>query len=247
MVLDETRRHARRVAAFLNRFVALFPEGERVAVRPTREAEGRVEVHWVEGGAGLEERRRFEADLLARRLLAGGVTTRRTPDATSRWFDATADAILASVRAAESAAGPQRGKEFDATVTDLKILAQLARFHARRSLAAVHYNLFLRGRRLAELYAATLDTKTALDTWSELVALLGTRETVTFGHPALTLRGAWGAELIRLEFDYRDLEAMCCPPDESWLHEKVWSPSRNEDALTKKPSAPETNTGPPPR
>ena len=70
LVLDETRRHARRVAAFLNRFVALFPEGERVAVRPTREAEGRVEVHWVEGGAGLEERRRFEADLLARRLLA---------------------------------------------------------------------------------------------------------------------------------------------------------------------------------
>ena len=51
-------------------WVALFPEGERVAVRPTREAEGRVEVHWVEGGAGLEERRRFEADLLARRLLA---------------------------------------------------------------------------------------------------------------------------------------------------------------------------------
>ncbi|BAW00753.1 ATP-dependent exonuclase V subunit beta [Thermus thermophilus] len=70
LVLDKTRRHARRVAAFLNRFVALFPEGERVAVRPTREAEGRVEVHWVEGGAGLEERRRFEADLLARRLLA---------------------------------------------------------------------------------------------------------------------------------------------------------------------------------
>lgn len=70
LVLDETRRHARKVAAFLNRFVALFPEGERVAVRPTREAEGRVEVHWVEGGAGLEERRRFEADLLARRLLA---------------------------------------------------------------------------------------------------------------------------------------------------------------------------------
>ncbi|WP_038035350.1 UvrD-helicase domain-containing protein [Thermus parvatiensis] len=70
LVLGETRRHARKVAAFLNRFVALFPEEERVEVRPFREAEGRVEVHWVEGGAGLEERRRFEADLLARRLLA---------------------------------------------------------------------------------------------------------------------------------------------------------------------------------
>ena len=97
--------------------------------------------------------------------------------------------------------------------------------HARRAIAAVHYNLFLRGRRLAELYAATLDTQTALGFWRELVALVGDREELTFGAPPFTLRGSWRAELTRLEFDYKDLEAMCCPPDESWLREKVWSPA----------------------
>ncbi|WP_117237436.1 UvrD-helicase domain-containing protein [Thermus sediminis] len=68
--LGRTYRHARRVAAFLNRFVALFGEGEGVGVEVVREEEGRVEVHWVVGGKDLEERRRTEAALLAQRLLA---------------------------------------------------------------------------------------------------------------------------------------------------------------------------------
>jgi len=69
--LDTTFRHARAVAAFLNRFCILFGE-EGVEVKPHREAEGRVEIHWVLGGKDLEERRRTEAGLLARRLLALG-------------------------------------------------------------------------------------------------------------------------------------------------------------------------------
>ncbi|MGC8875527.1 UvrD-helicase domain-containing protein [Thermus sp.] len=68
--LDRTFRHAREVARFLNRFVALFPEKERVLVAPEREEEGRVEVHWVVGEGDLEGKRRREAALLAERLLA---------------------------------------------------------------------------------------------------------------------------------------------------------------------------------
>ena len=163
----------------------------------------------------------------ARRILAGGVTTRRAPDATSRWFDATADAILASVRAAESAAGEKRGNEFDATVTDLKILAQLARFHARRSLAAVHYNLFLRGQRLAELYAGTLEAKASVAAWRELVVIAGDRYApdLAMGARNFSLAGHWRDELKKLEDDLKDLEAQCCPPDEAVLKEKVWSPA----------------------
>ncbi|MCS6868816.1 exodeoxyribonuclease V subunit beta [Thermus sp.] len=66
--LRETWRHARAVAQLLNRFVALFPEGERVEVVPQRAEEGRVEVHWVVGEGGLADKRRHEAHLLARRL-----------------------------------------------------------------------------------------------------------------------------------------------------------------------------------
>lgn len=68
--LGKTRRHARQIAAFLNRFVGLFPEAERVPVEAVREVEGRVEVHWVVGEGKLEERRREEAHLLLDRLQA---------------------------------------------------------------------------------------------------------------------------------------------------------------------------------
>ena len=162
----------------------------------------------------------------ARRILAESTTRLRTPESTSQRLAELAESLQAHVRTVDALRADLQPPDFAELSLGLRATAQLARFHSHRILSAVHYNLFLRGRRLAELYAATLETKIALDTWSELVALVGTRESISFGHPALTLRGAWGAELIRLQFDHRDLEAMCCPPDESWLHEKVWSPSR---------------------
>lgn len=167
----------------------------------------------------------------ARRILAGGTTTKRTPDATSRWFDETADAILASVRAAETAIGQRRTREFDATVTDLRMLAQLARFHARRALAAVHFNLFTRGLRLAELLAATLAEKEAVAAWRELVAIAGDQYTtdLAMGARNFDLCGHWRDELKRLEANLKELEDQCCPPDEAILKEAVWSPATAGD------------------
>jgi hypothetical protein len=167
----------------------------------------------------------------ARRILAGGTTTKRTPDATSRWFDATADAILASVRAAETSAGAKRNREFDATITDLRILAQLARFHARRAIAAVHYNLFLRGLKLAELYAATLQEREAVAAWRELVAIAGDRYAgdLAMGARNHNLCGHWRDELKKLEANLKELEEQCCPPDEAILKEPVWTPATDGD------------------
>jgi hypothetical protein len=169
----------------------------------------------------------------AKRILAGGVTAKRTPDATSRWFDATADAILASVRAAESAAGSRRGPELDATIADLKILAQLARFHARRAIAAVHYNLFKRGLRLAELVAATFEEQKAVAAWRELVAVAGDRYAfdLAMGARNHDLCGHWRDELKKLEIHLKELEEQCCPPDEAVLKEKVWSPQAGAPPL----------------
>jgi hypothetical protein len=162
----------------------------------------------------------------ARRILAGGATSKRAPDATSRWFDAAADAIIASVHAAEAAIGERRNAEFDATMVDLRILAQLARFHARRAIAAVHYNLFLRGLKLAELLAATLQEKQAVNAWRELVAIAGDRYVfdLAMGPRAHDLSGDWRDELRKLESNLRELEEQCCPPDEAILKEPVWTP-----------------------
>jgi hypothetical protein len=167
----------------------------------------------------------------AKRILAGGTTSKRTPDATSRWFDETADAIRASVRAAEAAIGPQRNKEFDATLVDARILAQLARFHARRTLAAVHYNLFKRGLRLAELVAATYAEKDAVAAWRELVAVAGDHYAfdLAMGARNYDLCGHWRDELKKLEAGLKELEEQCCPPDEAVMKEKVWTPAREGD------------------
>ena len=170
----------------------------------------------------------FESfDDAAKRILAGGTTPKRTPDQTSRWFDDTADAILAEVHAAEAGIGQKRGNEFDSTITDLKILAQLARFHARRSIAAVHYNLFKRGQKLAELLAATLTEKEAVAAWRELVAVAGDRYNfdLAMGARNYNLCGHWRDELVKLEADQKELEAQCCPPEESVAKEKVWQPA----------------------
>jgi hypothetical protein len=170
----------------------------------------------------------------ARRILDGGTTTRRAPDATSRWFEATADEILASVLAAERAAGTTRGNEFDATVTDLKILAQLARFHARRALAAVHYNLFEYGQNHNELLAAIKGEREAIGAWRELVAVAGDRYApdLAMGARNFDLSGHWRDELSKLERSLRELEARGGGSEANPDLEKVWSPApaRAQDA-----------------
>jgi hypothetical protein len=163
----------------------------------------------------------------AGRIAAGGATAKRTPIATSRWFDAAADDVLAAVRAAGAAAGPERGNEFDATVTDLRILAQLARFHARRSLAAVHYNLFLRDQGKPELLAATRDEREAVAAWRELVAVAGDRYApdLAMGARNHDLCGHWRDELVKLEAGLAELEARCAQAVDGAAPKPAWSPA----------------------
>ena len=54
----------------------------------------------------------------------------RRPEETSRWFAKTSQSILAEVGAAERALGGRAGNEFNSTITDVRILAAMARYHA---------------------------------------------------------------------------------------------------------------------
>jgi hypothetical protein len=78
----------------------------------------------------------------ASHLLTGEFTAKRTPFDTSKWFSDIADNILADVEGASAAAADLNGetaREFQATTTDLKILAYLARYHAARMKAAIAF------------------------------------------------------------------------------------------------------------
>lgn len=147
---------------------------------------------------------RFESTrLAARRILAEGATSLQTPDQTARWL--TAAALRLDARAA--APGLRADERRDANCQ-----AHIARFHAARLVAAVHYNLFRRALSLAELYAATQLEKRAVAHWRALVAIAGE-------HPDAA---RWRDELQHLEAGLRELENECCPPTAAHLAAPIW-------------------------
>ena len=91
-------------------------------------------------GSDIQQFASFDEE--ARMLLEGGETAKTRPGENSRWFAQTAADISAQVAEAEKRIGSHRNKEFDSTMTDLKMLANLALFHSRRIPAAVSYRLF---------------------------------------------------------------------------------------------------------
>jgi hypothetical protein len=70
-------------------------------------------------GSDLEQFASFDEE--AQMLLQGGETAKTRPAETSRWFAQKAEEINRDVREAEQRIGPERNKEFDSTIADLKI------------------------------------------------------------------------------------------------------------------------------
>lgn len=160
-------------------------------------------------GRAVGDPARFEGfAAAARRILAGGPAAGQAPDITALHLRQAADALLAALPASPRS---------DPAALDARLTAQLARVHAHRMIAAVHYCLFLRGQRLAELVAATYREKDGVAAYRELVAMAAATR-----HPATE---ALRAELKQYELNFKDLEDQCCPPSEATLKEKVWQPA----------------------
>ena len=155
----------------------------------------------------------------ARRTLAGTATARLTPESTIHFLRESAEEILTGPGSI-----PTAGASTAAHAADLRVIAALARFHARRLEAAIHYNLFLRGLRIAELVAATYVEKDAVELWRDVLRAVAAAEAAAAGDEErpLRLKEGWRDELPRLEASLRDLEEQCCPPDAAVLREKVW-------------------------
>jgi hypothetical protein len=144
----------------------------------------------------------------AQRIITSKTPVQRTPESVSRWFDLAAEDISREADLAEKGIGAKRGNEFDSTLTDLRILAGLARFHARRALAAVHYNLYRGTGELHELYDAIAGERAALAAWRTIVTAAGDRYSfdLMFGIRSRGLAGHWRDELPVLEKSVAGLE-----------------------------------------
>jgi len=136
----------------------------------------------------------------AKSLADGSDTAMRRPEETSRWFAQTADGILAQVAEAEKTIGERAGNEYRSTVTDLKILAGLARYHSWRLLAGVLYNAM-------SFDDAMVNEGRALEAWKQIVDAAGDvySENLAFGAHAVGFSRHWKEEYRLL---LRDSEQM---------------------------------------
>ena len=144
----------------------------------------------------------------AQLLIDGGETAKTRPAENSRWFAQTAADINTQMAGAEKNIGAHRSKEFDSTITDLKILSNLALFHSRRIPAAVSFRLFERTKDPKALDDAIAYERSAIDAWRQLVTAAGDfyAEDLMMGVRGASLCGHWKDELAALEKGFGALE-----------------------------------------
>jgi hypothetical protein len=137
----------------------------------------------------------------AQLLLDNGKTAKIRPAANSGWFAQRARDISLQTAEAEKRIGSHRNREFDSTITDLKILANLALFHSRRIPAAVDYCLFERTGDRQALADAIAQERGAIEAWRQVVAAAGDfyTEDLMMGVRGASLCGHWKDELEELE------------------------------------------------
>ena len=167
---------------------------------------GDLPAHAKAEGSDIQQFASFDEE--AQLLIAGGETAKTRPPQTSRWFAQAAADINTQVARAENAIGAHRNKEFQSTITDLKILAHLAIYHARRIPAAVSYRLFERTRDVTVLDDAIAHERDAIAAWRQLVAAAGDfySDDLMMGVRGSGLCGHWKDELTSLEKGLAALE-----------------------------------------
>ena len=157
-------------------------------------------------GSDIQQFANFDEE--ARLLIEGGETAKTRPAENRRWFAQTATDINAQVAEAEKRIGTHRNKEFDSTITDLKMLAHLALYHSRRIPAAVSYRLFERTKDPQALDDAIMQERSAIEAWRQLVNAAGDyyAEDLLMGVRGASLCGHWKDELAALEKGLAKLE-----------------------------------------
>jgi dienelactone hydrolase len=144
----------------------------------------------------------------ARNLLEGKDSAKRHPLRTSQWFAQASADVLRLVGEAESRVGQNRNKEFNSTMVDLKILANLALYHSRRIHAGLSYALFKQSQDATALDDAIAREGLAIQAWEKLVEAAGDvySDDLMMGLPSSGLSGHWRDELVELKKGLKALQ-----------------------------------------
>jgi hypothetical protein len=144
----------------------------------------------------------------AKQRIEGGEIARILPSVNSRWFRQTSESLNQLIAEAEKAVGKSPTKEYVSTLTDLKILSNLALYHSNRILAAVNYRIFDRTKQVVALDDALVNERAAINAWRQLVASAGDvyTDNLALGVCVADLCGHWKDELAALEKGLANLE-----------------------------------------
>jgi hypothetical protein len=198
-----------RASAVMPRIVAsCFPYSGFPMVRGWAEKQPLGNLPEYAGNEGSDIQQFANFDEEARLLVYGGETVKTLPSVNSRWFEQTSDDLNKLILEAENTMENNRSKEFNSTITDLKIISNLALFHSRRIPAAVSYRIFLLTHEISVLDDAIAFEKNAIEDWKKIVASAGDvyAADLIMGLRRVNLCGHWRDELISLEKGLVNLE-----------------------------------------
>lgn len=194
-------RALHRASQILPRITAYsFPYNRFPTTRGWPEKQRREDLAEYARADGSDTQQFLSPREAARLILEGGESAMVWPHASSRWFGQSADDVLREVAQAESRVGATRSNEFLSTMVDLRILANLARYHSRRALAGVSWSLWDLSRDLNALDDAIAQEGRAIEAWEEIVKAAGDvyADSLRMGLASAGLTGHWRDELSAL-------------------------------------------------
>ena len=142
-------------------------------------------------------------------VLSGKRSAKRLPSQTSVWFKEIAEKILTHVAKAETALSENPSREALSTLTDLKMLANLSRYHSGRLAAAVKYALYQKTGDLASFDQALELEGRAVAAYGQIVEAAGDiyNTQLDFGSNEELFPGHWRKEHERLVHELKELQA----------------------------------------
>ncbi|MDX2429438.1 MAG: hypothetical protein QNK35_00805 [Bacteroides sp.] len=143
----------------------------------------------------------------AESILRGEFSVRLQASQISDWFSKTSKRILSDVEEAEGSIGNYPSKEYFSTITDLKMLAYLSKYHSQRLLAAVQYNLYDKTGDLVSFDKAIEFESQAVAAYGSLVEAAGNiyNMHLDFGSNEELFPGHWNKEYQRLQEELEEL------------------------------------------
>jgi hypothetical protein len=135
-------------------------------------------------------------------------TAKVRPGQTAFLLNETASVILTAAALAETDPLLANNKEAKTTLTDARILARLADFHAERARGAVAYQIWKKTSDGDFVVEAIRHERDAIDAWKRLIKVAGDvyPDNLMFGNPKFGLCGHWKDQLPILQASLAGLE-----------------------------------------